>query len=154
MNPPAPRDVALGMLSRPETLAAKILMWIGAALLAVSGLVHLHLWDIAYRHVDTLGPLFVVQGVATIAVAIALAVWPRGVVVVAGLALAAGTILGFVKALNGGIFGFTLPVVTNWARLALAAEIGVVLTLGVAGWMMWTRRPSHDALPTASASGA
>jgi hypothetical protein len=142
------------MRSRPETLATRVLLWIGAALLVVSGLVHLHLWDIAYRHVDTLGPLFIVQGVATIAVAILLVLWPRAIVVVAGLALAAGTILGFVKALNGGIFGFTLPVVTNWAKLALGAEIGVVVTLATAGWLMLAGRPQHEPVPSPSPTGA
>jgi hypothetical protein len=142
------------MFARPETLAARILIWIGAALLVVSGLVHLHLWDIAYRHVDTLGPLFIVQGVATIAVAVVLALWPRGVVVLAGLALAVGTILGFVKALNGGIFGFTLPVVTSWAKLALGAEIGTVVTLAAAGWLIWPGRAEREPVPAPSPSGA
>ena len=32
-----------------------------AGLLAASGLMHLHLWDIAYRHVPTLHVLFLVQ---------------------------------------------------------------------------------------------
>ncbi len=129
-------------------------MWVGAALLVVSGLVHLHLWDIAYRHVDTLGPLFILQGVAAIVVGIALVLWPRGVVVLAGLALAVGTIIGFVKALNGGIFGFTLPVVTNWAKLALGAETGAVLTLAAAGWLIWAGRTEHEPVPTPSPSGA
>jgi hypothetical protein len=140
------------MFARPETLAARILVWIGAALLVVSGLVHLHLWDIAYRHVDTLGPLFVAQGVAAIAVAVVLVLWPRGLVVLAGLALAAGTILGFVKALNGGIFGFTLPVVTSWAKLALGAEIGAVVTLAAAGGLIWAGHPRPEPVPTPSPS--
>jgi hypothetical protein len=140
------------MLTRPETLATRILLWIGAALLVVSGLVHLHLWDIAYRHVDTLGPLFIVQGIATIAVAILLVLWPRGIVVVAGLLLAVGTVLGFVKALNGGIFNFTLPTVTNWAKLALGAELGAVVVLAAAGWLLWAR-DEHAAIPSPSPSG-
>jgi hypothetical protein len=141
------------MLSRPETFTTRILLWIGAALLVVSGLVHLHLWDIAYRHVDTLGPLFIVQGVATIAVAILLVVWPRGIVVVAGLLLAVATLVGFFKALNGGIFGFTLPTVTSWAKLALGAELGVVVVLAAAGWLLWARPGQHDAVTSPSPSG-
>ena len=31
---------------------------IDAGLLVTSGLIHLHFWNIAYRHVPTLGPLF------------------------------------------------------------------------------------------------
>ena len=41
------------------------LMWplyiIDAGLLVTSGLIHLHLWDIAYQHVKTLDVLFLVQ---------------------------------------------------------------------------------------------
>ena len=40
------------------------LMWLlyvgDAGLLVASGLIHLHLWDIAYRHVKTLDALFLV----------------------------------------------------------------------------------------------
>ena len=34
---------------------------VDAGLLVTSGLIHLHLWDIAYRNVGTLGVLFLVQ---------------------------------------------------------------------------------------------
>ncbi len=142
MNLSEPGDVSPYMFTRPEDLATRILLWVSAALLLVSAYEHLHLWDIAYRHVDTLGPLFIVQAISATVIAVALVVWPRGVVVVAGLALALGTIAGFVKALNGGIFGFTLPTVTSQAKLALGAEIGAVILLAVAGWLMWARRPA------------
>jgi Na+/glutamate symporter len=41
------------------------MMWllyvVDAGLLVTSGLIHLHLWDIAYRNVGTLDVLFLVQ---------------------------------------------------------------------------------------------
>ena len=75
-------------------------------------------------------------------------------VALAGAGLALGTILGFVKALNGGIFGFTLPVVTGWANLALVAEIVAVVVLVAAAWITVVRRPAADAVPTPTPSGA
>jgi hypothetical protein len=138
------------MLTKPEGLPAHVLLWVSAALLVVSGAVHLHLWDIAYRHVDTLGPLFLLQGAAAIVIAVALVAWPRGVVIAAGLALNVGTIAGFVKSLNGGIFGFTLPEVTGWAKLALGAEIAAIITLAVAGSLMWAGRPTHRSISSPS----
>ena len=141
------------MLTRPE-LPARILSWVGAVALVVSGLVYLHLWDVAYRHVDTLGPLFVVQGIAAIALAVVLVVWPRPLVALAGVVLALGTMAGYVKALNGGVFGFTLPVVTGWADLALAAEIVAVVALGSVCWLGLARRSTSERVPAPSPSGA
>ena len=51
-------------------------MWLlylcDAGLLVASGLIHLHLWDIAYRHVKTLDVLFLVQVIAALLLAVAL----------------------------------------------------------------------------------
>ncbi len=87
-----------------------------------SGLIHIHLWDIAYRHVATLGPLFLVQAVAALVLAVVL-VATRVVVVALGcVALMLGTMVGFVLADTVGIFGFKLPVVTGWAYEALVSR--------------------------------
>ena len=45
-----------------------------AILIVCSGLIHLHLWGIAYRHVATLGALFLVQAVAALVLAVVLGV--------------------------------------------------------------------------------
>ncbi len=54
----------LGRRSRPASRGGA-LIWLlclcDAGLLIASGLVHLHLWDIAYRHVPTLDVLFLVR---------------------------------------------------------------------------------------------
>jgi hypothetical protein len=50
---------------KPSQGSRSTLMWLlylcDAALLVTSGLIHLHLWDIAYRHVKTLDVLFLVR---------------------------------------------------------------------------------------------
>jgi hypothetical protein len=94
-----------------------------AVLMIVSGVVHLHLWDIAYRHVATLGPLFLVQTVAALVGAVVLAVSRMVFVIVGSILLMAGTMVGFILAATVGIFGFTLPEVTGWAYLALGVEL-------------------------------
>ena len=105
-----------------------------AILMTVSGVVHLHLWDIAYRHVSTLGPLFLVQTVAALVGAVALVVTRLVVVMVGSALLMVGTMVGFVLADTVGLFGFTLPDVTKWAYLALGSEllasVGLIVTLG------------------------
>jgi xanthine/uracil permease len=95
-----------------------------AALLMIgSALVHVHLWDIAYRHVATLGPLFLVQAVGAVVVAVALALSRVVAVMVVAMALMLGTVGGFILADTVGLFGFTLPKVTGWAYDALATEL-------------------------------
>ena len=53
-------------------------MWLlyrcDAGLLVASGLIHLHLWDIAYQHVRTLDVLFLVQVVLCLLAAVTLLV--------------------------------------------------------------------------------
>ena len=61
-----------------------------AILMVLSGLVHIHLWDIAYRHVATLGPLFLVQAIAALVMAVVLVVARAVVVALACIALDAG----------------------------------------------------------------
>ena len=58
-----------------------------AGLLIASGLIHLHLWDIAYRHVKTLDVLFLVQVAAAVLLALALLITRRLIVVLAALLL-------------------------------------------------------------------
>ena len=94
-----------------------------AILMICSGLIHIHLWDIAYRHVATLGPLFLVQAVAALVLAVVLVVARVVVVALACMVLMVGTVVGFILADSVGIFGFTLQIVTGWAYEALVAEL-------------------------------
>ena len=102
-----------------------------AVLMVCSGLIHIHLWDIAYRHVATLGPLFLVQAVAALVLAVVLVVARVVVVALACMALMVGTVVGFILAASVGIFGFTLQIVTAWAYEALGAELLSAVVLGV-----------------------
>ena len=102
-----------------------------AILMVCSGLIHIHLWDIAYRHVATLGPLFLVQAVAALVLAVVLVVARVVVVALACMVLMVGTMVGFILAASVGIFGFTLQIVTAWAYEALGAELLSTVVLGV-----------------------
>jgi hypothetical protein len=104
-------------------------LFVAAALMVASGLIHIHLWDIAYRHVATLGPLFLVQAVMALVGAVVLLVLRWAVVALGCIALMLGTVVGFILADTVGIFGFTLPVVTSWAYEALVAEVLSALVL-------------------------
>jgi hypothetical protein len=102
-----------------------------AILMILSGLIHIHLWDIAYRHVATLGPLFLVQAIAALVLSVVVVVARVVVVALACIVLMLGTVVGFILADTVGIFGFKLPVVTGWAYEALLCELLSALVLSV-----------------------
>jgi hypothetical protein len=118
-----------------------------AAMMVVSGVVHIHLWDIAYRHVATLGPLFLVQAVAAIAGAVVLAGTRWVFVAIGSSLLMIGTVVGFVVAATVGLFGFKLPEVTGWADLALATELLSAALLAVVVVRQLRPQPAFAARP-------
>ena len=123
--------------ARPRTSGALWLLYLcDAGLLVASGLIHLHLWDIAYRHVKTLDTLFLVQVVLCLLAAVALLALRHLVVVLAAAALMAGTIVGFVLARTVGIFGFHLTFSSGLAYTVLVIEAAAVILLGITAWLM------------------
>jgi hypothetical protein len=125
---------------RRSSVAILVLCVVQAALLVTSGAIHLHLAETAYKHVKTLGPLFIVQFVSCLVVALALLVTRHILVAVASVLLPAGTIVGFILARTVGIFNFKLPYSTTLANQVLFVEIAaVVLGLVISG-LMWQRR--------------
>jgi hypothetical protein len=120
-----------------------LMMWLlylcDAGLLVTSGLIHLHLWDIAYRNVKTLDVLFLVQVVLCLLAALAVPVTRHLLVVLGAAALMAGTIVGFLLARSVGIFGFKLTFSSGLAYTALLVEaVGVVMPR-LTGWLLWRR---------------
>jgi hypothetical protein len=137
--------VRLFLLSRGSGRLEAALLSAAAALMLASGLIHLYLWHLAYRHVATLGPLFLVQAVAALLLAASLPTARRGFLLLAALALMAGTIVGFILVTTVGLFGFTLTTVTGWAVAALATEVGAIITLTAVAAHLW-----RDHRPAAS----
>jgi hypothetical protein len=122
-----------------SSLSVWALCIIDAGLMIASGLIHLHLWDIAYRHVKTLGPLFLVQTVAALLIAVVIVITRRVLAVAAGLLLMAGTIVGFFLARTVGIFGFKLTFTSGLANTVLVIEIVAVIMLAITGGLLWSR---------------
>lgn len=120
------------------------LMWllyiIDAGLLVTSGLIHLHLWDIAYRNVKTLDVLFLVQVVLCLLAALALLITRHLLVVLGAAALMAGTMVGFLLARTVGIFGFHLTFSSGLAYTVLVVEAAGVVMLTLTGWLLWRQR--------------
>ncbi len=121
---------------RQQSLGLWVLFLCDAGLLVASGLIHLHLWDIAYRHVKTLDVLFLVQVIAALLLAVTLLVTRHLLAVAASLLLMAGTIVGFVLARTVGIFGFKLTFSSGLANTVLVIEIVAVILLAITGLVM------------------
>ena len=125
------------LAGRRNDVVAFVAVVAAAILMVCSGSIHIHLWDIAYRHVATLGPLFLVQAVAALVLAVVLVVARVVAVALACMVLMVGTMVGFVLAASVGIFGFTLQIVTAWAYEALGAELLSAVVLGVLVLRSW-----------------
>jgi hypothetical protein len=113
-----------------------------AALLLVIGVVHLHLWLDGYRHLPTIGPLFLVAVVSSALLAVVVSVRINPVIAVAAAAFAAGTLTANILSLllPEGLFCFKEVGVSYSGGFAIASEIGVVALLGV-----WAHRRSRHA---------
>jgi hypothetical protein len=112
---------------------------VDAALMVVSGIIHLHLERGPYHEVKTINWLFIVQFISCLVAAAALLVTRHFIVAVGGVALMGGTIVGFILARTRGIFGFHLTFSTTLANEALVVEAVAVVLLAVTSWMLWRR---------------
>ena len=78
----------------------------GAVLLAVTGAIHLDLYLTSYRHIPTIGLLFLLQVIAAFALAIAVLLLRGPLAAAAGGGFALSTLGGYLLSLWIGLFGF------------------------------------------------
>jgi hypothetical protein len=128
--------------------AALLLRPVGAALLAWSGYIHLHLWLEGYRHIPVNGPLFLLDAVTAFALAAILLAWPRPL---AGL-LAAGFLGSAIGALlislSVGLFGFRESIHASFVVPSLVIEAAAALVL-----LSWTLVAAGPLAAVAGSSG-
>jgi hypothetical protein len=107
----------------------------GAAMVAVSAVIHLHLWLIGYRHIHLIGPAFLFQSISGLALAPALVAFRRLVVVVAGVAYCGGSVVALLLSATVGFLGLHDGLSVPWAGWSLASELaGLVALATVAGF--------------------
>jgi hypothetical protein len=136
-----PRRSARLLLRGPASLTSPAARWAvtllavaGAGLLAWSGVIHLQLWSDGYRDISVIGPLFLIQGIASIALAVALVAFRRLALLAAGAALAAATAAGLLLSASIGLFGYTESLAVPYAETSLVVEFtsAAVLAAGAA----------------------
>ena len=142
-----PRRAARLALRGPASLTSPAARWAvtllavaGAGLLVWSGVIHLQLWSEGYRTISVIGPLFLVQGIASIVLAVALVAFRRLVLLAAGAALAAGTAAGLLLSAGIGLFGYTESLAVPSAQASLVVEFTGTAVLAVAAVIVLAAR--------------
>ena len=98
-----------------------------------SGVIHLQLWSEGYRSISVIGPLFLIQGIGGIALALVLVVLRRVFLLAAGAVLMAGTAVGLLLSASIGLFGFQESLAIPDAQTSLVVEfIGAAVLAGAA----------------------
>jgi hypothetical protein len=127
-------------------LGLNLLIWAGSALLAASGLLHFHLWDSeGYRHIPTIGPLFLAQAIVGALLAIATAVFRKVILVAAAAGAAISSIGALLISIWWGLFGWQESSSAPYVGMAFAIEASAAVLLSAAfvvrawPWLSLTR---------------
>jgi hypothetical protein len=126
---------------------------IGSALLAASGAIHLQLWSMGYRTIPTIGPLFLVQGIAGALLAVLLVLSRRLLLVVMATGFMIATIGGLLLSINVGLFGFMDTLAAPYAGLSLGVEVAGAVLLAVVGVALVRGQSSLGPRTSADSSG-
>lgn len=134
-----PRRFARLVLTGPAQLASPVSRWAvtllavaGAALLAWSAVIHLQLWSDGYRDISVIGPLFLIQGIASIALTLPLVVFRRLVLLAAGAILLASTAVGLLLSASIGLLGYQESLAVPYAETSLVVEFTGAAVLAAA----------------------
>jgi hypothetical protein len=138
-----------GLLVRgPARLKSPAARWVvnflalaGAVALVWSSVIHLQLWSDGYRAISVIGPLFLIQGIAGIALALVLVAFRRAVLLAAGAVLLAGTAAGLLLSAGVGLFGYQESLAVPYAASSLTVEFAGTAVLAAAVVIVLAGRP-------------
>jgi hypothetical protein len=139
------------MSSPAARWAVSILALAGATLLVWSSVIHLQLWSDGYRSISVIGPLFLIQGIGGIVLALAVVALRRVALLASGALLLAGTAVGLLVSSATGLFGFQESLAVPYATTSLAVEFTGAAIFLVATVAVLTSRPRAAVLTSASA---
>lgn len=131
------------MKSSSARWAVNVLAIAGAALMVWSSVIHLQLWSDGYRSISVIGPLFLIQGVGGIALAVVLAVFRRLILMAAGAVTMAATAAGLLLSAGTGLFGFTESLAVPYAGSSLVVEFASAAVLAAASAIVLAARPAQ-----------
>jgi hypothetical protein len=132
----------------------------GGALVLWSAYIHFHLWQsVGYKHIHIIGPLFLLQWIGGAVVGLAILIFRRLWIALAGIGFSISTMVGFLLCtdLSKGLFNFKESWSAPFAHEAFYVEIAIIVVLAVAGAFCFERSASLSSAgstPTASPTGA
>jgi len=114
---------------------------LAAVAAAGSSTIHIHLWATGYKHLPTIGPLFLMQSISGWLLAVILVVARRSVLVpLAAAGFLVSTAAGMVLSAEVGLFGFKDSFSAPWAKTSLAIELAGALIAMSAAALQWRRQ--------------
>ena len=125
----------------------------GAALLAATGAIHLDLYLTGYRHIPTIGWLFLLQVIAAFVLAIAVLLIRSPLVAAAGAGFVVTTLAGYLLALWVSLFGFQ-EVRTTAGIVAGLIEVAAFVVLAALALVTWPQAGRPQVLRDASPATA
>ena len=115
------------------TVLGTVAVVAGAALVAATAAIHLHLWLAGYRHVPRLGRLFMAQAVTGFVLAPVVAFGRQVLTVVGAAFFMAASAGGLVLSATVGFVGIHDGLGVPWATTSLIVELAGMVLLGGAG---------------------
>jgi hypothetical protein len=124
------------LLRKPGAWQSRIARWtvlvlagIGAGFLVWASVLHLMLWSQGYKDISVIGPLFLVQGIGCILIAVAIVAFRWLAMLVVGAGAGVLTALGLILSSEFGLFGFNESLSVPYAQLSLAVEFTAAFVL-------------------------
>jgi hypothetical protein len=140
------------LLRGPGALQSRIARWtvlaltgIGAGFLVWSGVIHLELWGDGYKDISVIGPLFLVQGIASILIAVVIVAFRWLALLVVGAVTGVATAVGLLLTVYVGLFGYTESLSVPYAVLSLAVEFTAAFVLLVGAVLLALAAPARAA---------
>ena len=138
------RDSVIGfLLRRPGALRSRTARWTvlaltgtGAGFLVWSAVIHLMLWSDGYKDISVIGPLFLVQGIAGIVIAVVMLAFRWLALIAVGALTGVATAVGLILSVEVGLFGYTESLSVPYAVLSLAVEFTAAFVLLVAAGVL------------------
>ena len=119
--------------------AALVLLVLGAVAVFVAGFEHARLFHRGYAAVDVVGPLFLLNGIASAVVDLLLVVDRVALFVLGALSISIGSLVSIYLSHTGSFFRFSEHALDTEATVIVVAEVAATV-LVLAGAALATRR--------------
>jgi hypothetical protein len=131
--------------SRIARAAVLVLAGTGAGFLVWSAVIHLELWSDGYKDISVIGPLFLVQSIVCIILAVAIVALRWLVLLAAGAVAGVATAVGLLLSVHVGLFGYTESLSVPYAVLSLAVEFTAAFVLLAGAGLLALAAPARAA---------